>query len=321
MPERERVTTRFQRLLKDPKVLLMPGGYSPIAAMMAQATGFDAFFLAGSQASTFVLGLPDVGIMGREEMTQITQRITSVCDIPVFLDADTGYGNALNVFHAVQGFIRAGAAGLHIEDQESPKRSGTAAGRRCISLEEALGKFKAAVAAKNELDPDFVICGRCDVIGAEGGGSFEEAVDRCIAYVEEAKVDMIWLNNVQTIEQVAIAAEKIPGPSMPYFGGPPPEPTIEQLEKMGVACHLYPAMTTSVGLQATWELLNDFKERGPVAMKERREAARNSKWGPVRFDTFASLNQDKIRYIEDNFLPQEKQRDYEHTFGHFELPT
>src|SRR5580700_166770 len=198
--DRERITTRFQRQLREPKLLLMPGGFSPLGALMSKAAGFEAFFLAGSQTSAFLFGLPDVGIMGREEMTQAAQRVCSACDISVLVDADTGYGNAVNVYHAVQGYIRAGAAGLHIEDQESPKRSGTGAGRRCIAQDEAIGKFRAAMAAKQELDADFVICARCDLIGAEGG-SFEESVERCVAYVEEAKVDLIWLNNVQTIEE------------------------------------------------------------------------------------------------------------------------
>src|SRR6266581_4855044 len=123
--EREKITTRFQRLLRDPKLLLMPGGFSPLGARMAEAVGFESFFLAGSQTSAFLLALPDVGIMGREEMTQAAQRVAAGCNIPIFVDADTGYGNALNVYHAVQGYIRASAAGLHIEDQESPKRSGT----------------------------------------------------------------------------------------------------------------------------------------------------------------------------------------------------
>ena len=197
----EKITTKFRRLIHDSKLLLIPGGFSPLGARMAQEVGFEAFFLAGSQSSAFLYGLPDIGLMGRKEMTEAAQNITAVSDIAVFVDCDTGYGNAVNAYHAVKGYVRAGAAGLHIEDQEFPKLSGTGAGRRCISVEEAVGKYKAAVAAKNELDPDFVICARCDLIGADGG-SFEEAVERCIAYVQEANVDLIWLNNVQEKNQI-----------------------------------------------------------------------------------------------------------------------
>ena len=319
-PAGEKITSRFQRLLREPKLLLMPGGFSPVGARMAEVVGFESFFLAGSQTSSFILGLPDVGFLDREEMTQAARRVTSGCNIPVLVDGDTGYGNALSVYHAVQTYVRAGAGGVHIEDQLAPKRSGTGAGRKCVSQAEAIGKFRAAMAAKQELDPDFVVCARCDLIGAEGG-SFEEAVERCIAYVEEAKVDLIWLNNVQTVEELAIAAEKIPGAVIPHFAGPPPEPTPEQLEAMGVAAAIFPALTSSVGLQATWELLNDFKERGPVALSERRAAARASKWGTVRFDNLSLLNEAKIHEIEDAFLPPEQQRDYEHTFGHYQQPS
>jgi 2-methylisocitrate lyase-like PEP mutase family enzyme len=319
MAEREKVTTRFQGLIKDRKLLLMPGGFSPLHARMVEKAGLESFFLAGSQTSAFIYAWPDVGLMAREEMTQAAQRCASACNIPIFVDADTGYGNALNVWHAVQGYIRAGAAGLHLEDQEAPKRSGTAAGRKCISQFEAIGKFRAAMTAKQELDPDFVICARCDLIGAEGG-SFEAAVERSIAYVEEAKVDFIWLNNVQTIDEMAIAAEKIPGAVMPTFGGPPPAPTLQQLQDMGIAVAIFPGMTSSPGLQATWDLLNDLSERGQTALDERRAPAEPSKWGRVRFDTFAYLPQSKIKEMEDAYLPEERQRDYEHTFGHFAPP-
>jgi 2-methylisocitrate lyase-like PEP mutase family enzyme len=252
-------TARFRRLLHAPELLLIPGGFSPLAARMIEAADLHAFFLAGSQTSAYVYGLPDVGIMGREEMLGAIRRVTDVSDVCVFADADTGFGSALNVFTTVQAYIRAGAAGMHIEDQEFPKRSGTASGRRCISLAEAVGKYKAAVAAKNELDPDFVFCARCDLIGAEGG-SFEAAVERCTAYVEDAGVDLIWLNTVQSPEQVAEAIELIPGPVMPTYGGPQPGPTLDQLQAWGAAAAIFPGMTSSSGLQQTWDLLNDLRD-------------------------------------------------------------
>ena len=316
----EKITTKFKQLINDPKLLLIPGGFSPLGARMAEEVGFDAFFLAGSQSSAFLYGLPDIGLMGRKEMAEATQNITAVSDIAVFVDCDTGYGNAVNAYHAVQGYVRAGAAGLHIEDQEFPKLSGTGAGRKCIPVEEAVGKYKAAVTAKNEIDTDFVICARCDLIGADGG-SFDEAVERCIAYVEEAKVDLIWLNNVQEKRQIEEAAMRIPGAIMPTFGGAPPAPSLEELQAWGISAAIFPAMTTSVGLQATWEFLNDFKERGQVAADERREQTRTSKWGPARFSNFSKPNSDMVKEIEDQFVPKESQRDYENTYGHFVPPS
>jgi 2-methylisocitrate lyase-like PEP mutase family enzyme len=315
----ERVTTRFKRLLNNPKLLLIPGGFSPLAARMVEAAGLEAFFLAGSQTSAYLYALPDVGIMGRDEMLEATRRVTAASDVCVFADADTGYGNALNVYEATKAYVRAGAAGLHIEDQESPKRSGTTSGRRCISVVEAVGKYRAAVAARNEIDPDFVVCARCDLIGAEGG-SFEAAVNRCIAYVEEAHVDLIWLNNVHSIEEMAIAAERIPGAVMPTYGGPQPGPTLQQLEDMGIAAAIFPALTSSLGLQQTWDLLNDLHERGQAALDERRAVTTDGKWGRVRFDTFVSPSHARVKEIEAGYLSAEQQRDYEGTFGHATPP-
>ncbi len=315
----EKTTTRFGRLLRGSELLLIPGGFSPLAARMVEAAGLDAFFLAGSQLSSHVYGLPDVGIMGREEMIQATQRITAVSDVCVFVDADTGYGSALNAYSATQAYIRAGAAGMHIEDQEAPKRSGTTGGRRCIPLAEAIGKYRAAVDAKLDLDPHFVVCARCDLIGAEGG-SFDAAVERCIAYVEEAKVDFVWLNNVQEPDQVRIANERIPGPVMPTYGGPAPGPTLDQLQSWGIAAAIFPGMTSSLGLQATWDLLNDLKERGQAALDDRRVPQAESKWGRIRFDSFVSPSHERVKQIEAAYLTEDKQRDYDTTFGHAAPP-
>src|ERR1041384_8628366 len=186
-------STKLAELLRRRELLVMSGGFSPLHARMSEVLGYEAFFMSGSQVCAYVYGYPDVGLLGLSEMTEAVRRITNVTAMPIFADADTGYGNAVNVHYTVEAYIRAGAAGLHIEDQEAPKKSGTLAGRRLISVEEAIGKYRAAVAAKKEFDADFVVCARCDSIGAEGG-NFGDAVERAIAYVKEAGVDAIWMN-------------------------------------------------------------------------------------------------------------------------------
>src|SRR6185295_11881786 len=211
-------TTRLKELLVRPELLVMSGGFGPLFARMAEVLGYEAFFMSGSQVAAFVYGYPDVGLLGLSEMVEAVRRITNVTGIPVFADADTGYGNAVNVHYTVQAYIRAGAAGLHIEDQESPKKSGTLAGRRLISVDEAVGKYKAAMAAKKDLDRDFVVCARCDAIGSEGG-NFETAVQRVVAYVKEAGVDAVWMNTLTEREQIAEACRRIPAPVIaPYYG-------------------------------------------------------------------------------------------------------
>lgn len=293
----------------------MPGGFSPLHARMAEQLGFQAFFMSGSQVAAYVHGLPDIGLLGLGEMVEAARRLASGCGIPIFADADTGYGNALNVRHTVREYIRAGAAGLHIEDQEAPKKSGTKAGRRCIPVDEAIGKYRAAVDARDELDPDFVVCARCDLIGAEGGG-FEAAVERCVAYLEEARVDAVWLNTVQSGAQVAEACHRIPGPVIPLYGGPSPAPTLDEYRAMGAAAVLFPALTTAAGLQTTWELMKDFRARGTVAQQDWARRASESDAGPVNFQEFVSPTAGEVVAHEQQYLPEEHQRDYETTFGH-----
>jgi len=308
-------STKLSELLKRRGILVMSGGFSPLHARMSEFLGYEAFFMSGSQVCAYVYGYPDVGLIGLSEMSEAVRRITNVTAIPIFADADTGYGNAVNVYHTVQAYIRAGAAGLHIEDQEAPKKSGTLAGRRLISREEAIGKFKAALAAKKELDPDFVVCARCDSIGSEGG-NFEDAVERSIAYVKEGGVDAIWVNTLTQREQIEEACRRIPAPVIAPYYGPRPSPTFEEFEKLGVAAVLYPSLTTANGLQATWELLHEFKQRGPVVLEEWNKKAQASPWGMVPRTQDPILPSRKILQLEDEFIPKELQRDYTKTFGH-----
>jgi 2-methylisocitrate lyase-like PEP mutase family enzyme len=305
----------FRLLLNRPELLVMAGGFSPLHARMSEVLGYEAFFMSGSQVCAYVYGYPDVGLIGLNEMAEAVRHITNVCAIPVFADADTGYGNAVNVYHTVQAYIRAGAAGLHIEDQEAPKKSGTLSGRRLVSREEAIGKFKAAVAAKKDLDVDFVVCARCDSIGSEGG-SFADAIERSIAYVKEAGVDAVWVNTLTQREQIEEACRRIPAPVIAPYYGPRPSPTFEEFQTLGAAAVLYPSLTTANGLQATWELLHQFKERGPVVLEEWNVKAQASRWGVVPRTEDPILPAAKIRRLENEFIPKELQRDYAKTFGH-----
>jgi 2-methylisocitrate lyase-like PEP mutase family enzyme len=282
---------------------------------MSEMLGYEAFFMSGSQVAAFVYGYPDVGLLGLNEMVESVRRITNVTGMPIFADADTGYGNAVNVYYTVQAYIRAGAAGLHIEDQEAPKKSGTLAGRRLISVEEAIGKYKAAVAAQKELDPDFVVCARCDSIGSEGGG-FENAIERSIAYVKEAGVDAIWVNTLRTREEIAEACRRIPAPVIAPYYGPRPSPTFDEFQKLGAAAVLYPSLTTAAGVQSTWDVLNEFKERGPIVLDEWNNKAKVSKYGEVPRYQDPILPSKKIIELEENFIPKDLQRDYQKTFGH-----
>ena len=308
---------RFRQLLTTPETVIVPGGFSPIYATMAERAGFQAFFVAGSQVSAFLYGVPDLGVIGLRDMAEHVRHVQSATSIPVLADADTGYGNAVNTYFAVKEFIRSGVAGMQIEDQEAPKKSGTSSGRRCISAAEAVGKIRAAVTARNEMDADFVIVARCDIIGAEGG-TFQEALSRCVRYATEGGADIVWINSIQTLDQLAAVCAQVTVPVMTIWGGAQPPPSLADYQASGVKFVLYPVIAASAGLQAAWHVLNEFASRGPVALTEWGEAVHLGKWGKVELSSLVSGTA-QIRDIENKMLPTELQRDYDSTHGHADV--
>jgi 2-methylisocitrate lyase-like PEP mutase family enzyme len=311
--------TRLKKALLSPEVTYMPGAYSPVIATMLEQLGYEAMFMPGSQTNIYEFGMPDVGLMSMREMVDAARRITAVSSLPVFMDGDTGWGNVLNVYRSVQEAAWAGVAMMSIEDQEAPKKSGTSAGRRCVSLEEMIGKVKAAVDARNDAESDMLIAARTDIIGGEFGGkvgTLNEAIERCTAFVEDGGADVAWINTPQTFEDMHRACVEIPGPVIPLYGGPPPAPNLEEWAQIGAAGVLFPSMTTTVGLQATWDLLNDFKENGVQALRDAQQRARDSKWGAISPQSLLVPSAEQVLELEKKYLPSEQQRDYGSTWGH-----
>jgi 2-methylisocitrate lyase-like PEP mutase family enzyme len=304
---------KFREILARKKMTVMPGGFSPLYAMLAEEAGFECFFLPGSQLSAFLYGVPDNGIFGLRDLVDHARHMAARASIPIFIDADTGFGNAVNVHFTVQECVRAGIAGLQIEDQEAPKKSSTNAGRRCIPQDEAVGKIRAAVAARNEIDPSFVICARVDSLGAEGGG-FDDALARSIAYIKEGGADFIWLNSVESRDQLRQACAEIPAPVLTIWGGNEAPPSLAEYEALGLRIALYPVVAATSGLQGAWEMLNDLRERGSKALADWNARAAKNPWG--RPKTGKLLGADQIREIERLYLPAALQRDYDATWGH-----
>lgn len=311
--EATRKRKRFRALLGRPEILVMPGGFSPLLAKIAQEAGFEAYFLAGSQLSAFMYGYPDTGVLGLRDFVDHARHIAAQVEIPLLVDFDTGFGNAVTVWYAVQECVRAGAAALQIEDQEAPKKSGTLAGRRCISQAEAVGKIRAAIDARQAIDPEFVVCARVDALGAEGE-TWHSTLARCQAYVEEGGADLVWLNSVQTREQLDEACRKVKAPILTIWGGTGPAPAPKELEALGVRVALYPTLAASVGMQAAWHVLHDFKSRGPQALADWQARMRSSPHGMASFAELTGLP--KVRALETSFIPPEHQRDYDTTWGH-----
>jgi len=177
---------RFRQALRDETPLQVAGAINAFAARMAQAVGFRALYLSGGGVAANSLGMPDLGISNPEDVLTDIRRITDVTTAPLLVDADTGWGGAFNIARTVRAFIKAGAAGLHIEDQVQAKRCGHRPGKEVVSKEEMVDRVKAAVDART--DEQFVIMARTDALASEG---LERAIERSIACVE-AGADMIF---------------------------------------------------------------------------------------------------------------------------------
>ena len=193
------------------------------------------------------------------------RRIVTPWTSPSFAIWTPATGDAIQVYDTVKEYIRAGIAGAHLEDQTYPPKSGPR--RRCVSIEEMVGKLRAAMDAKMEYDPDFVIVARCD-FGGVPGATFEGVMERCLAYKSQSNADVI-CPAVQSWEENVEAIRRIPGPVLPLFThGSQTHPTLQELQDAGAAAAWYPALTTMAGLQASWDFLHDFQERGTEAIDQ-----------------------------------------------------
>ena len=299
MTRHKRMTTRLKELFERPEIFLLPGGMNPMGAKMAELLGFEAFYMSGDNTAAHILGWPEGGTSMRD-MVDNARRIVSTVDVPVFADMDTGYGDAVTVQNTVKEYIRAGIAGAHLEDQTYPPNR-TGSRRRCVSIEEMVGKLRAAMDAKMELDPDFVIVARCDYAGVPEA-TLEQVIERCLTYKNEAKVDVV-CPNLDSWEDSKEAIERIPGPVLPLFHihQGQTHPTVAELRAAGAAAAWYPDITAIAGLQASWDFLNDFKERGTGALDDFLVRAAQSKWGAVSYESI--LGAERIQELEDKYLP------------------
>jgi methylisocitrate lyase len=196
----------IRRHLSEKGQLVMPGVFDALSAKIAARAGFEVIFITGYSLSASLLGEPDFGLLTQTEVVSAAQRICSVVDSPVLVDADTGYGNAINVIRTVHDLIRAGAAGMFLEDQVWPKRCGHMKGKQVIPLTEQLKKLRAAIEARN--DTDFYIVARTDSRQALG---LNEAITRGIAF-KEAGADAVFVEAPETKDEMKEIARHVPGP-------------------------------------------------------------------------------------------------------------
>jgi methylisocitrate lyase len=228
-------TARLKQLVQERKALVCPGAHDAISAKLIERAGFKALQVSGFGLSATYLGLPDMAFMSFSEVLHFSKNIIDSVDIPVMVDADTGYGNAVNAMHVTREFIKAGAAGMNIEDQLFPKRCGHLEGKSIVPMEEMVLKIKACRKAGDELDPDFVINARTDAIAVAG---VEEAIRRGNTYAE-AGADLIFVEAPRSVEQIRHVIESIDAPVSinlmdAVVGGKTPLIDIDTLRELGV---------------------------------------------------------------------------------------
>src|SRR5213080_2684210 len=255
----------LRRLVARKAGVVIPGAYDGVSAKLVERAGFPAVYMTGYGTSASRLGLPDLGFAGLAEMADHARNIAAVVDIPLIADADTGYGNALNVRRTVQTYEAAGVAALHIEDQITPKRCGHLSGHQVIPRAEFAGKIRAAVEARR--DPDLLIA-RTDGISAVG---FDEALRRGEA-AAEAGADVLFIEAPRDEAQVERVARAFDTPLLYNYapGGRSPLLPFARLQQLGFASVLLPVDTLLVAVQSIRDFLAALKARDDVlSLKDR----------------------------------------------------
>ena len=250
---------KFRKALSEEKPLQVIGTINAYHALMAKRAGFRAIYLSGGGVAAGSLGLPDLGISNLDDVLTDIRRITDVCDLPLLVDVDTGFGaSAFNVARTTRSLVKFGAAAMHIEDQVGAKRCGHRPGKELVSKEEMSDRIKAAVDARS--DRSFVIMARTDALASEG---LEAAVSRCVSYVE-AGADMIFpeaITDLGMYKKVA-AAVKVPILANITEFGKTPLFTVEELRSAGVAMVLYPLSAFRAMNKAALKVYETVRRKG-----------------------------------------------------------
>ncbi|WP_398308268.1 oxaloacetate decarboxylase [Zoogloea sp.] len=250
---------KLKELVAAKRGVIVPGAFNALSARVIADLGFEALYITGAGVTNMWFGMPDQGFMGLAEIADHTARIRDAVELPLLVDADTGFGNALNVYHTVRTLERAGADCIQLEDQVAPKRCGHFAGKDVISTEEAVSKIKAAVDARR--DPDFLVMARTDAAAVHG---FEAAVERAQRFAE-AGADILFVEAVTTAEEIRALPQRLATPQLMnmVIGGRTPIFNAAELGELGFGIVLYAnaALQGAVmGMQKALGVLRDDKE-------------------------------------------------------------
>jgi 2,3-dimethylmalate lyase len=253
---------RLRELLNSGQTVVAPGAFDPLAARLVEEAGFAAVYMTGFGTSAALLGRPDVGLLTMTEMADSAGRIAACVDIPLIADADTGYGNPLNVIRTVGAYEAAGVAGLHIEDQVAPKKCGHMEGKLVISADEMAQKVRAAVDART--DPDFVVIARTDARAVEG---LDSALDRARRY-RDAGADALFIEALVSEAEIEAAAAAFPDVPLLFNwaeGGKTPPVSLDRLAELGYRIVIFPIGTLLAATAAMRRMLKEIATAGTPA--------------------------------------------------------
>ena len=251
---------RLRELLAAPAPLVAPGAYDALSARLVEQAGFDAVYMTGFGTTASLIGRPDVGLLSGAEMVDNARRIATAVDVPVIADADTGYGNALNVVRTVQLYEQAGVAGIQLEDQVMPKKCGHMSGKALIGTDEMVGKVHAAAAARR--DPDLVLLARTDAVAVSG---VDDALERARAYAD-AGADLLFVEAPTSEADIERIAGELAGVAPLVFnwaeGGRTPPLSLARMTELGFALVIYPIGTLLAATAGIRSLLATLRRDG-----------------------------------------------------------
>ena len=280
---------KLSNMIKSKKPLVIPGVYDAIGAKIAEKVGFDVMFQTGYGTSATLFGMPDYGFIGATETVDNARRISNAISVPLIVDSDTGYGNALSVWKLVKELESAGAAGIFLEDQKWPKRCGHMQGKEVISQEEYTEKLGAAIDARE--NKDFIIVARTDARATEG---LDKAIERGLQN-KKTGADAIFIEAPRTLNEMKKIGTEIKAPLVANMieGGATPMNSAEILNKIGFNIILYPLSVLFANTFATMNILQELKNTGTTSKYKQKV---------VNFDQFNSLVElDKFKKMETKY--------------------
>jgi len=280
---------KLSSMIKSKKPLVIPGVYDAIGAKIAENVGFDAMFQTGYGTSATLFGMPDYGFIGATETVDNARRISNAVSVPLIVDSDTGYGNALSVWKLVKELEAAGAAGIFLEDQKWPKRCGHMQGKDVISQEEYTEKLGAAIDARE--NKDFIIVARTDSRATEG---LDKAIERGLEN-KKTGADAVFIEAPKSLDEMKRIGKEIKAPLVANMieGGATPINSAETLSKIGFNIILYPLSVLFANTFATMNILKELKNTGTTSKYKQKV---------VDFDQFNNLVElDKFKKMETKY--------------------